>query len=98
MSAAVAVQALLSGLSAGAAYGLVALGFSLVRRLTGVYALAHGDIVVTSVFLAVLVVLGAVPVASPPGGLPSVVLVLLAPTAGAVLSVLVYLAAVRPFL
>ena len=64
MSAAVAVQALIAGLATGAAYGLIALGFTLVHRLTGVIAFAHGDIVVGAVFVAVLAVVGTTPVAS----------------------------------
>ena len=55
-SAAVAVQALVAGLATGAAYGLIALGFTLVHRLTAVIAFAHGDIVVGAVFVAVLAV------------------------------------------
>jgi hypothetical protein len=38
-----------------------------VYRLTGVLALAHGDIVVGAVFVGVLVVVGTAPVASTPG-------------------------------
>ena len=64
MSAAVAVQALVAGLATGAAYGLIALGFTLVHRLTGVIAFAHGDIVVGAVFVAVLAVVGTTPVAA----------------------------------
>ena len=45
MSGPVAIQALVTGLATGAAYGLIALGFSLVHRLTRVLAFAHGDIV-----------------------------------------------------
>ena len=56
MSGPVALQALITGLATGATYGLIALGFSLVHRLTGVIAFAHGDIVVGAVFAAVLVV------------------------------------------
>ena len=55
MSGAVALQTLIAGLATGAAYGLIALGFTLVHRLTAVIAFAHGDIVVGAVFVAVLV-------------------------------------------
>ncbi len=65
MSLAVAVQALVTGLATGAAYGLIALGFALVHRLTRVLALAHGDIVTGAVFVAVLAVIGTTPIAAP---------------------------------
>ena len=48
----------MTGLATGAAYGLIALGFTLVQRLTGVLAFAHGDIVIGAVFVAVLAVIG----------------------------------------
>jgi branched-chain amino acid transport system permease protein len=94
----VALQALITGLATGATYGLIALGFSLVHRLTGVIAFAHGDIVVGAVFAAVLVVVGTMPVGSTAGVGTSVELLLVAVIAGALLSVAVYLVAVRPFL
>jgi branched-chain amino acid transport system permease protein len=98
MSAAVALQALVTGLATGATYGLIALGFSLVQRLTGVIAFAHGDIAVGAVFLAVLVVIGTTPVASTLGVGDAVAMFALALLAGALLSAAVYAAAVRPFL
>ena len=97
MSAAVAVQALVAGLATGAAYGLIALGFTLVHRLTGVIAFAHGDIVVGAVFVAVLAVVGTTPVASTLSVFGSVGLLVVAVVAGGVLSVVVYVLAVRPF-
>ena len=98
MSGPVALQALITGLATGATYGLIALGFSLVHRLTGVIAFAHGDIVVGAVFAAVLVVVGTVPVGSTAGVGESVALLGVAVVAGALLSVAVYVVAVRPFL
>ncbi len=98
MSGTVALQALVSGLGTGAAYGLIALGFTLVRRLTGVLALAQGDIAVGAVFLAVLVVIGTTPIATTPSAVQTAGLLILALAAGGALSVLVYLAALRPFL
>jgi branched-chain amino acid transport system permease protein len=97
MSGAVAFQALVTGLATGAAYGLIALGFSLIRRLTGVVAFAHGDIVVGAVFVGVLVVIGTTPVASTLGAAATLELLLVALAAGAALSALVYGLAVRPF-
>jgi branched-chain amino acid transport system permease protein len=98
MSGGVLLQAVVSGLSVGAVYGLVGLGFTLVWSLTRVLALAHGDIVVGSVLIAVLVVVGRTPVALSPGVGQSVGLVLLALAAGVLLSLASYAVAVRPFL
>ena len=98
MSGGVLLQAVVSGLSIGAIYGLVGLGFTLVWSLTRVLALAHGDIVVGSVLLAVLAVVGKTPVALSPGVGHSVGLVLVCLAAGVVLSLLSYVVAVRPFL
>jgi branched-subunit amino acid ABC-type transport system permease component len=98
MSGGVLLQAVISGLSVGAVYGLVALGFTLVFSLTRVLALAHGDIVVGSVLVAVLAVVGRTPVASSPGVGNSLALIVLALAAGVALAVLSYIVAVRPFL
>ena len=98
MSAGVLLQAVLSGLSVGAVYGLVALGFTLLAGLTRVYQLAHGDLVVAAVLGAVLVVVGRTPVAADLGVGGSVALVALALALGAGLSVAVFQLAVRPAL
>jgi len=98
MSGGVLLQAVISGLSVGAVYGLVGLGFTLVWSLTRVLALAHGDIVVASVLVAVLAVVGRTPVASSPGVGHSLLLVLLTLAAGIVIAVISYAVAVRPFL
>src|SRR5206468_13015970 len=42
MSPGLLLQVLVTGLAAGAAYGLVGIGIALVYRLTGVLQLAHG--------------------------------------------------------
>jgi branched-subunit amino acid ABC-type transport system permease component len=97
VSGPVAIQALVTGLATGAAYGLIALGFTLVHRLTGVLALAHGDIVTGAVFVAVLAVLGTMPVAAPFSLGSGVAFVAVTVVAGALLSVAVYVFAVRPF-
>ena len=96
MSAGVLLQAVLTGLSVGAIYGLVAMGFSLLAGLARVYALAHGDVVVASVLAAVLVVVGRTPVALDLGLLSSVVVVAIALTVGVGLSVSVFAVAMRP--
>ena len=98
MSGGVLLQAVISGLSIGAVYGLVGLGFTLVFSLTRVLALAHGDVVVASVLIAVLAVVGRTPVALSPGAGHSIELIVLALAAGLALAVLSYVVAVRPFL
>jgi branched-subunit amino acid ABC-type transport system permease component len=98
MSVDVAMQALLAGLAVGSAYGLIALGFTLVHRLTGVLALAHGDMIVGAVFLAVLVVVGTTPTAAAvglPGAIGIIGLVLIF---GAAIAGGAYLSLIRPFL
>src|SRR4051794_14095895 len=90
MSGSVALQALVVGLSVGAVYGLVGLGFSLLWSLTRVLAFAHGDIVIGSVLFAVLAIIGTTPVALSPDVLHSFGLVGLALLFGVVLSVVSY--------
>lgn len=94
----VALQTVIVGLSDGAVYGLVGLGFTMVWALTRTLALAHGDVVIAAVLIAVLGIIGSTPVALSPSVGDSVALVMLALAAGLVLSVLVYAVAVRPFL
>ena len=94
----VLLQVGLSGLSAGAVLGLVALGFTLVAGTVRVLHLAHGDVVVAAAFSGVLGVLGRTPVATTLGVGPSVAFVLLVLASGALLSLLLGAFAVRPFL
>ena len=97
MSGPVTIQALVTGLATGAAYGLIALGFSLVWRLTSTLAFAHGDIVTGAVFVGVLAVIGTTPVALPLGVASTVALTIVTLAAGAALSTGVYAVSVRPF-
>lgn len=57
-----ALQVLVSGLAAGAVYGLLAIGYVLVYRLTGIVYFAFGDLVGLAVFAALLVAAGTGPV------------------------------------
>jgi len=98
VSAGVLLQALLSGLSAGAVLGLVALGFTLVAGTLRVLPLAHGDVVVAAVLMAVLVVVGRTPVARATGPVASALLVAVCLAAGAGLSAAIGLASVGPAL
>src|SRR4249919_3394498 len=59
---AVALQILASGFAAGAVYGLVAAGQSIVFRLTGVVNFAFGELIALGVFVTLLVAAGSGPV------------------------------------
>ena len=97
MSSGVALQAIASGLAQGAVYGLVALGFTLCYRLVRVLDFAHGDLIVGSVFVAVLTTVGTTPVLRTPGVAVAVAQVLVALVAGALLGGGLYRVGVRPF-
>lgn len=56
------LQILLSGLAAGSVYGLLAVGHTLVYRLTGIVHFALGDLVGLGVFAALLITAGRGPV------------------------------------
>lgn len=93
-----ALQVLVTGAAAGAVYGLVAVGHSLIYRLTGVVNFAFGDLVGLGVFATLLVAAGTGPVSqtSVGGGrfavaLAAGVLVCVAASAGS------YLYAVEPY-
>ena len=58
----VTLQVVVTGLAAGGVYGLVAIGFSLVFRLTGTIYLAFGDLIGLGVFTTLLVAAGTGPV------------------------------------
>jgi branched-chain amino acid transport system permease protein len=63
-----ALQVVVSGLAAGAVYGLVAVGHALIYRLTGVVHFAFGDLVGLGVFAALLVTAGSGPVTQESAG------------------------------
>src|SRR6476659_10145700 len=56
-----AVQVVFTGLSAGAVYGLIAIGHSLIYRLTGIVHFALGDLVGLGAFVTLLVAAGTQP-------------------------------------
>ena len=58
----IALQVVVSGLAAGAIYGLVAIGHALVYRLTGVVHFAFGELLALCVFAALLIAAGTAPV------------------------------------
>lgn len=98
MDGGVLLQTVLSGLSTGAVLGLVALGFTLVAGTARVLPLAHGDVAVAAVFVAVVAVLGTTPVAAALAPLPAIGFLLLVLAGGGVLSAAVAVVVVRPFL
>lgn len=59
---ALALQILASGFAAGAVYGLVAVGHSVVFRLTGVVHFAFGELIALGVFVTLFVAAGSGPV------------------------------------
>lgn len=92
------VQVVVTGLAAGAAYGLVAIALSLIYRLTAVVQFALGELITLAVFVSLVAAGNAGPVTTtnlPTGRL------LLGIGAGLAVSVaagvLVYVVAVRPF-
>ena len=98
MSFGLIVQVVVTGLAAGAIYGLVAIGFTLVWRLTAVLQVAYGDLVGGSMFFVLLVAAGTGPVTATNVPvvrylLAVVVVVVVTAAAGAAL----YLAVIRPF-
>lgn len=56
-----AVQVLFTGLSAGGVYGLVAIGHSLIYRLTGIVHFALGELIALGAFVTLLVAAGTQP-------------------------------------
>ncbi len=56
------VQVIVTGLAAGGVYGLVAVGHSLIYRLTGIVYFAFGDLVALAVFTTLLVAAGTSPI------------------------------------
>lgn len=56
------IQIIVTGLSAGGVYGLVAVGYSLIYRLTGIIYFALGDLVGLGVFATLFVAAGTAPV------------------------------------
>lgn len=52
------LQVLITGVAGGAMIGLVATGFALVYRLTGVLQLAHGQLVAAAAFVSIVVASG----------------------------------------
>ena len=97
MTVGLVIQVIIAGLAAGAVYGLVAIGFTLVYRLTSVLQFAHGDLVGGSLFLALVIASGTGPVtATSPSVLRYLLAVVVTLVAAAIAGVLVSML-LRPF-
>jgi branched-chain amino acid transport system permease protein len=95
---ALTLQVILTGLAAGAVYGLIAIGYALIYRLTGVVHFAIGELVSLAVFASLFFAAGTGPVTRTNIGTGRLALSVVGGLAVAVASgVLVYLVAVRPF-
>src|SRR3954447_17203352 len=94
-----AVQVVFTGLSAGGVYGLVAIGHSLIYRLTGIVHFALGDLIGLGAFVTLLVAAGTQPLTQETvsGGRMALAIVV-----GVVVCVLVgaagYIAVVQPYI
>jgi branched-chain amino acid transport system permease protein len=93
------MQVVISGLAAGAVYGLVAIGYVLVYRLTGIVYFALGDLVGLGVFAALLVAAGTGPVTDTTvGGLRFLVALVIGTLVCILASAAAYWLAVHPHL
>ena len=93
------LQVAVAGLAAGAAYGLIAIAYTLIYRLTGVIHFALGELVNLAVFTTLFLAAGTGPVTRTNLGLGRFIPALAGGVAVAVLcGALVYLVALRPFL
>ena len=96
---ALVLQVVVTGLAAGATYGLVAIGYGLIYRLTGVVHFALGELVGLSVFATLFFAAGTGLVTRTNLGAGRFLISLTAGVGTAVVTgTAVYLAAVRPFL
>jgi branched-subunit amino acid ABC-type transport system permease component len=93
------LQVLVSGVAAGGVYGLIAIGYTLVYRLTGVIQLAFGSLVGLGVFTTLLVASGGFDPVARGASAPRFVLALLVGLAVCVgAGIATYWVAVQPFL
>ena len=98
MSWGILLQILVAGLAAGAVYGLVGMGYTLIYRMSGVLNFAHGELVSVAIFSVLLVVGGGAQAASRTG--PGLVLFAVAAALALTVAVAICLErfAVAPFL
>jgi branched-chain amino acid transport system permease protein len=95
----VGLQVVVTGLAAGAVYGLLAIGYALVFRLTDTLALAFGDLVGLAVFATLFIAVGTGPVSQTNvGGVRYLLAVACGLLVCTVVGVAGYLLVVEPFL
>lgn len=94
----VLIQVIISGISAGAVYGLFAICIGVLYRLTGIAHLAIGELAGLAVFTTILIAYGRESVAGTAPRVPEVVALAVALAATAAMGFLVYRVAVEPFL
>jgi branched-chain amino acid transport system permease protein len=94
-----AVQVLFTGLSAGGVYGLVAIGYSLIYRLTGIVHFALGDLIGLGAFVTLFVAAGTQPLTQETVSGGRMALAILAGVAACVIvGVAGYFAVVQPYI
>jgi len=94
-----ALQIVITGLAAGGVYGVVAIGYTLIYRLTGVVQLALGEFIALAVFGTLLVAAGTGPVTQTSVGAARFVLALAVGLAICIAAgVLTYALAIKPYL
>ena len=99
MSTGLVLQVVVTGVAAGAAYGLIGIGVALVYRLTGVVQLAQGELLGGVAFLALVLAAGRSPVTRTSVPVRLVVAsAFLAVVVAAVAGAALYLALLCPFL
>jgi branched-chain amino acid transport system permease protein len=94
-----AVQVLFTGLSAGGVYGLVAIGHSLIYRLTGIVHFALGDLIGLGAFVTLFVAAGTQPLTQETVSAGRMALAILSGVAAcAIVGVAGYFAVVQPYI
>jgi branched-chain amino acid transport system permease protein len=94
-----AIQVFFTGLSAGGVYGLIAIGHSLIYRLTGIVHFALGDLIGLGAFATLLVAAGTAPLTTQSVGGARTALAIAAGVAVCVLAGAAgYVAVVQPYL
>jgi branched-chain amino acid transport system permease protein len=94
-----AVQVLFTGLSAGGVYGLIAIGHSLIYRLTGIVHFALGDLIGLGAFATLLVAAGTAPLTThSAGGARTAAAVAVGVAACVLAGALGYIAVVQPYI
>ncbi len=94
-----AVQVLFTGLSAGGVYGLVAIGHSLIYRLTGIVHFALGELIALGAFVTLLVAAGTQPLTQESvSGARTAIAIVVGVAACVAVGAAGYLAVVQPYI